>query len=765
MENSTLSTADTDSTALTLRPLDIPGSTEPIQTGERGINRAAAQDNFPQNGLLIYIQPWSFMDEGDSVQVLLGGDVVVSDLIDRTEINKRLNLFVPSARLTDGPTTLSYRVTLFGQEPETSAEQPVYVKLDPPGGKDQNGDTPGHSELHLEIDSEYIENGVDKDQAAAGIPVLIKAYPNMAEYDDIRLSWGGEFLHHSVLEDEVDTDIPMTVDEATILAAGDSGPDGLAVTFEVYDLVDNRSEDWSAEIRLVVDTDSTRLDAPFVAEADNNVLDLEVLGDDPATVQVVARKPGFAVGDQIEVKVRGTLANGNPLEFIRPPVLVTSLNKIFDIEIPNANIRLLAQTQAIFSYRVIKQDGTGDRLSKGQFVSIIGEASRLAAPIAKDANQGALNPDLVRTTIEIPWDDAMAGGQVIDLKWLGVRPNKSVYFPELNPHYITHNEELAKQPIPITVLGVHLAAINGGTLELYYELLSDVTVRALARRESKHAAVLRVGEPKAELPEPIVEGVEDGVLNPEDVPVGTRLIVPMYNGITKDDEVHIEWVGSMTGKYEDYIKLSSITATQPVPFPIGYSLIEGNLGGTVDASYFVVRANSDNVSSSEVLSIQIGEGTVIGPVSGDESFESQPVGALAAGTPIDFANGLIITVIAASSTTAIADPGAVSIPEFGDRALMCGMGQKIEFEFGGEIVRLLVSHALTTTAANKLEFFDQAGSSVTTVVLGNPGRNQVIHEDVVLASPCVRCELTVDQANVLFMDNLVWLGEPAVPIG
>jgi len=756
MNDSTSTLVDADNAPLALRDLEVPGSTGPTPTGEQGINRAAAQDNFPQNGLQIFIEPWGEMGEGDSVLVFLGDDVVVSDLIDPLEVNQRLTLFIDSARFTnDLSTTLSYEVTRISQRPEGSAKVPVYIKLTLPGGNDQNGDTPGHSELHLEIDQEYIENGVDKDQAADGVPVLIKAYPNMAEHDYIRLSWGGEFLHHTVLKDEVGADIPMMVDEATILAAGDSGPDGLAVTFEVYDLVDNRSEDWSAEIRLVVDTDSTRLEAPFVAEADNNVLDLEVLGDDPATAQVVAKKPGFAVGDQIEVKVRGTAANGTPVEFIRPAVTVTSLNKIFDIQVPNANIRLLAQTQAIFSYRLIKLDNTADRLSKGQFVSIIGEARRLAAPIAKDASQGTLNPDLLRTTIEIPWDDAMDEGQVIELHWLGKRPDLSFYTPALAPHPITHGDAVAKLPIPMIVPGAHLRPINGGTLELYYDLLSDVTLRALVRRQSLHAAILNVGEARAELPEPTVEGELEGVLNPEDVPAGTRMIVPKYNGITGGDEVHIEWVGSLTGKYEDYIKLNSITATRPVPFDIRYELIAGNLGGTVDASYFVIRAGSGRVSPSDVLALQIGEGAVIGPVTGDEGFEPQPLGELAVNTAINFANGLVLTVNAAAPKTAIIEPG---ISEFGSRALLCASGHVIKMEFGGEISTFLVSHARTATAGNRLEFFDKEGSSIKVFNLSViPAGDETAYETVVLGSPGVRCELTVDTADIV-IDNLVWIG-------
>jgi hypothetical protein len=515
-------------------------------------------------------------------------------------------LFIKPERLTPGPTTLAYKVTRLQQLPELSGDIPVYVKLDRPGGQDQNGDTPGHSELHLEIDPQIVAGGVDKDQAAAGVPVTIKAYPNMAEHDEIRLSWGGQVVSHTVLAAEVNKDIELTVDQATILAAGDSDAQGLAVTFEVYDMVDNRSEDWSAEIRLVVDTGSTRLDAPFVAEAINNVLDVDLLDGDDATAQVIARSPNFAVDDLIKVNVRGTDADGVPVDFTSPGTVVTSLNKVFEIPVPNASVRALAKTQAIFSYRLIKQDGSPDLLSKGQFVSIIGEVKRLAAPIAKDASQGSIDPELPRTAIEIPWDAAMDEGQVIELQWLGTRPDLSVYLPNLDLHTISHNESVAKLPISVVVEGTHLQAIDGGTLELYYKLLSDVKTRTLVTRESLHAAVLNVGEPQAELPAPTVLYVQDGALDPEDVPPeGTRLIVPMYNGMISGDEVHYEWMGSETGLATDWIKLNPIIDKKPVPFDIRYDLVADNLGGTVEASYYVIRANG-KTSASQALVLPIG---------------------------------------------------------------------------------------------------------------------------------------------------------------
>jgi hypothetical protein len=106
----------------------------------------------------------------------------------------------------------------------------------------------------------------------------------MAEGDDIRLSWGGIFVHHVVTGAEAGRDTDQGA-RSHHLEAGDS--DSLALTFEVYDLVDNRSEDWAKETRIIVDTGEARLDAPMIRETDY----------DPATGRIPGRQAGQRYSD------------------------------------------------------------------------------------------------------------------------------------------------------------------------------------------------------------------------------------------------------------------------------------------------------------------------------------------------------------------------------------------------------------------------------------------------------------------------------------
>ncbi|WP_136475159.1 hypothetical protein [Pseudomonas sp. DG56-2] len=583
--------------------LEVPGKTGPVPSGEWGINIAAARENFPREGLQVYVPAWPQMGRGDSVAVLLAGTEITRKTVGADEVGARQTLFIPSNRITDGRTTINYRVTRVGQVPEDSAVTEVLVKLDRPGGQDQNGSLPGHSELKLSLPAQIIKDGVDKEAAAKGVVATIEPYPFMAEYDEIRLTWGGQFVFHTVTESEVGSAIEITVDETTILAAGDSGNDGLAVAFEIYDLVDNKSEDWSAEIRVVVDTGNSRLNAGIVKEARNNTLDLDALGLAPVTLQVIALPPDFEHGDEIIVTLAGTTAEGVAVDIDYPPQAIDNLPHVYEIAVANSDVRRLAKTQGAFKYRLVKSDGSVQH-ARGQFVTIVGEPTQLAAPIAKDAEQGSLDPLLPFTTIEVPWDESMAAGQVLNLQWYGTRPDDSVYFPELMPHDITNGEASAKLPIEFHVEGKHLQAIEGGGLELYYELINDQgTVR-----KSLTTARFNIGQPRAELPAPIVKDATGDVLDPGNLPPnGTTLYVKSYTGIAIGDTLYFSWQGSATGNDEDSIRINANNIGRS-EFALAISLdkVKDNQGGTVKASYWVQRADG-RVSNSDVLRLHIGE--------------------------------------------------------------------------------------------------------------------------------------------------------------
>ncbi|POA41285.1 hypothetical protein C1893_31290, partial [Pseudomonas sp. MPR-ANC1] len=593
-----------ENSTLIFNELDIPGRTGPVSDSPKvwGINLAAARDNFPRQGLLCRAGPWTNMGVGDKLVIYWGaGQQVLQETIDDNEKNTQLQMFVPPARITDGTFPVSYSVTRLNQTPEPSEVMTVRVKLTRPGGHDDN-DQPGHSKLLMTLPPKIIKDGIDKENVAAGVPITIGAagsvpYQNAAPGDVIQVSWGGVFVLSTPLtQDQADGKTPVIVQikEATIREAGDSGVKGLAVAFEVYDVVDNRSEDWSTEQRVVVAIDATLLVAPILKEAQSNVLDVDKLGDADGTAQVWVDGASFKVGDTPVLRIKGTPVEGAPIDVqIRGTALI-SVPSTHETKIPNAVLRQLAKSQIALSYRLEKADGTADLRAKTQFISAIGEVQRLLAPVALDAVSGALDPALPQVLIDIPFDNSFAVGQSIQLFWLGTRPELTPYLPDLDLRPITNGDIDKKEPLRIIVDKNHLAPINGGRLELYYQLIiKDGVLGTMNRvnathaiRESIHADILQIGEPRLELPEPKVAGVVDGVL-PADTQ-GTTLTV-VYLNTVKDDEVVYEWFGSKTGKTIDSLILSSFTAGKPVAFTIDAKVIKDNEGGSVSASYFIKR--------------------------------------------------------------------------------------------------------------------------------------------------------------------------------
>ncbi|KAB0510793.1 Ig-like domain repeat protein [Pseudomonas koreensis] len=636
---------------LALRGPEIPGRTEPVlETGEWGINLAAAKGNFPLQGLKIHILPWSNMGKGDKAVLLFDGAQVDQHTInDDIEVGERVTVWVNPRHLTNGSHTLSYSVIRFNQAAE-SYTPPVklFVKLELPGGQDLNPEAGEHSELYLYIDPALIADGVDKDSAAAGVAVTIKAkpgsisrlpYPNIAPRDVITLSWGGRRIRSApVTQEQIDDPdahpIVVQVTEADILQAGDSGPHGLAVTFTIHDLVNNAAEDWCTETRIVVDTGSSRLEAPLVEQANGNELDLDALGDDDLHLMVWAATDDFNLHDVVIMHIKGTTLEGEAIDVTVRQTIEKSPPRLVDVYLPNSAGRALGQTQAIFFYQ-LERGGSIIQRSKGRFINIIGDPVRLLAPIAEDAQNGALDPDLSEVRIRIPYDERINEGMGIKPKWLAIRADLTTYEPDL-PHYSPDANE-ADDPAGFVIMveGKHLKTAEGGTLDLSYNLLEDKDGEIISRA-SQHAALLNVGAPQFELVAPSVLGEADGMLEPNDLVNGLSKVTcpaPVANPTLPNDVV--TWQlrdANGTLLFEDRKTLNALTAGRDVTFSLDADFVqehfEGNRSKSLTVSYNILRANTGKFSYSNPLEFTVGQVEVpaLTSVKGSPSGEEIPDG-------------------------------------------------------------------------------------------------------------------------------------------
>jgi hypothetical protein len=605
------------STPLSLDALQIPDSVPaypPAPEGTLGINISAARLAHPQEGLKLIIAPWTAMSAGDSYRVKINQfPVLTGRITEPDQVGRELIRFIPSIGLVDGAYDLNYDVLRQeGGAPESSVVSKIHIKIDaaPPGGKDSNPDL-GHSELAMTIAPEFLPPAViDSEAAALGVPITIAPYPFMAVGDRITLSWGGQLVSPSepVTEEQVldpgNNPIVITVDQATVLASGDTDSYGLVVAFDIHDRVGNRSEDWSAAQRMIIGTGSARLDAPLIKQVFNLVLDMDELRRADLIFQIFAVGSDFAVGDEVEALLKGTTAGGEPLEVVYLKERITNVPGVLEFARPSAEVRaLIGSVHVGFSYRLLKADGSPALLSRIFSPQLIGRPSLLAAPVALDEFARTLDPLLPSTRIEIPWDEAMAAGNVIRLVWKGNKEGGEAYAPELAVHTISETEAAGSGPIVISIGGEHLRAIDKGTLALSYWLRGSGGEGEVVEHESLHAVALSIGWPRTVLAEPNVMEEIDGVLDPADVSAGTRLIVHPYEGQVAGDAVHMLWLGSINGRYQATIVLDASNEKMDVSFDIPVAQIASNRGGTVKAMYWVERATGP--AASVVLEMSV----------------------------------------------------------------------------------------------------------------------------------------------------------------
>ncbi|EUB85540.1 hypothetical protein [Pseudomonas sp. GM30] len=610
---------------------EIPGA-KLLPDGKWAINRAAALLNFPALGLKVQVPVWSNKDLGDKVELLLNNVPVDQQTVTQpAEQTQRTTLFVAPGRFQTGAWELAYRVTRVAQQPEPFAPPlQLAVKLEIPAGQDTNPEQ-GHSNLHMAFrPSEIVQDGVDKDTADKGVDIVVNAvpgsgsnlpYPEIAVGDVIIASWGGKLVAsapvtQAQIDDPLNNPIVIHISKDIILAAGDSGNEGLAVSFLVRDFVDNDSEDWCKEARIVVDTGNSRLDAPILKQADGNELDLDQLGNEQLLLQVfAASSDDFKLGDIIIMHLQGTTLDGDPVAVDARQRVDKNPPLVVEVPMDNDGARALAKTQGVFFFD-LERDGRIIQRSRGRFINMKGEPKRLAAPIVESAVSGALDPDLANVIVRFPFDPLITPDNAIELLWSITLADGTVFEPELDWIFPTLQEASDPDGFIVIISGPdYLKPGEGGTLKVSYNLLSEGENDEVIRRPSLPAAPLNIGDPRLELVPPILLGEQDGALEPKDLPNGISEVTcpnPVNNPTLPKDVVHWQ-LHDASNKllFEDDKTLNALSAGKPVKFPLNAAFVqqyfEARRGEQLSVRYHIVRDATDKISYSNPLVFVVGE--------------------------------------------------------------------------------------------------------------------------------------------------------------
>lgn len=217
------------------------------QAHKHGIGIRAAAN------LLVHIDPYPDMDEGDLIELFWDGCYVASKLLCASDVGKPLVLRVPESFLQNGTIKTYYRLMKVGGSPIGSASRRLRVKLDMPGGLLINSsDEENQGLAPVSLPEAVIRNGLSITQMAEGLPLSIEPYLNMAPQDEITLRWGDARMDLAPLaEENLGKPIKLLVPDTLIREAGDEAL--LEVTYCVIDRVGNNSR-WAPVREISVKT-------------------------------------------------------------------------------------------------------------------------------------------------------------------------------------------------------------------------------------------------------------------------------------------------------------------------------------------------------------------------------------------------------------------------------------------------------------------------------------------------------------------------------
>jgi hypothetical protein len=215
------------------------------QTQNGGIGVEAAAH------LLVTINPYPTMEEGDLIELFWGGCYVTAAKLTSVDIGQPLVLRVPESFLHSGTRQTWYQVQKIGHPPSLSPRKTVLIKLDCPGGHlTEPGIDENQSLAPLAIADTVRRHGLTVKQLKRGVALTIEAYQNMAARDEITLRWGDLRMDLPALHaKDVGKPITLNVPPSLIQEAGED--DQLEVTYCIIDQVGNNSR-WAPARALKV---------------------------------------------------------------------------------------------------------------------------------------------------------------------------------------------------------------------------------------------------------------------------------------------------------------------------------------------------------------------------------------------------------------------------------------------------------------------------------------------------------------------------------
>lgn len=577
-----------------------------------------------ENKLFINFERWFNLKAGDVFEFFMGNErfPLAWDEIRPGEDNQLRYQLAISRELV--PLGFVYpcfgRVLRVGSNNEsTSPKQTWFVKDTRPRGVDQDPGLPYHSELKVSLPPDLSAPGavLDPERALHGVVLTIFRYPEIRVRDTIELYWNGHLVLMRLDDDHVSGARPIEILVEPEIIFRPHGSGLLTIRIRVQDEVLNYSgelQQWSQAVHLESDLDPSLLERPYflVDGYDITDVDFDTQGDGHFEVEVYVpnRLPDGSLtptGTQIVVTLNGTRHDGSPLVVQLPP-FPARINRSAFTDVDNDLIKQLINGTLQISYELQFPLGTVLGSSRRLTVTVFGVVSTMPAVNVVEDDAGLIDPTLDYITVEFPEYTPYDRNYNVTLRLEALRPGGGVEFYE--------QTLLAGAPPPPTRFRIvprteFQRFVGLGDARLFYRVDDGVIgvlggIGALAIRESEHL-VVKFGERVAEMPAPLLQGVDEhDNLDPADV-IGIAIVTLPYLRTAPDDTFIWRWVGSgVGGSTGDEIILNGGTAGRPVEFPVDKVYVDLNNNGELRLSYTLIPGNGGPALRSEVLVVSVG---------------------------------------------------------------------------------------------------------------------------------------------------------------
>ncbi|MNF55673.1 hypothetical protein D3C84_371420 [compost metagenome] len=220
--------------------------------------------------------------------------------------------------------------------------------------------------------------------------------------------------------------------------------------------------------------------------------------------------------------------------------------------------------------------------------------THLPLPLLAQAQNGVLNPADRTAVVKVGPYPGMTCGDKLLLTWAGLDTDGLAYKYQVSRFV---SEGRVGEEIVFTISDRHIAALDGGSLEIHYAL-------STARfAEPVHSGVLQlsVGDIRSDLLPATANDAVGGTLDPERVKEGAVITIRPYARMAAGDWVLFTWSGvTPEASFSDVLKVEAFAVGDELSFWVGPEFVTPNLGATVTFGYCVQQEGQAHLYSEQV---------------------------------------------------------------------------------------------------------------------------------------------------------------------